>query len=130
MAQRVIARKLQDCNQSDCDCKKQMQFGPEGVQCEPCEKPVDMCRLCVLFALMLCGVPLALTRATQAYLNGIDVPGIFFFSTLVAKLAGSVGAVAGGLAIGKEGPFVHAGACIAALLSQVRGSWGRGGCNV
>jgi len=56
----------------------------------------------------------------QAYLNGIDVPGVFFFSTLVAKLVGSVGAVAGGLAIGKEGPFVHAGACIAALLSQVR----------
>mmetsp|Transcript_13825 Transcript_13825/g.37368 ORF Transcript_13825/g.37368 Transcript_13825/m.37368 type:complete len:858 (-) Transcript_13825:79-2652(-) len=54
----------------------------------------------------------------KAYLNGIDMPGIFFFSTLFAKLAGSVGAVAGGLAIGKEGPFVHAGACIAALLSQ------------
>lgn len=45
----------------------------------------------------------------QAYLNGIDVPSIFFFKTLVVKLTGSVGAVAGGLAVGKEGPFVHAG---------------------
>jgi chloride channel 7 len=38
--------------------------------------------------------------------------------TLLVKLAGSVGAVAGGLAVGKEGPFVHAGAAIGALLSQ------------
>eukprot|EP00879_Flechtneria_rotunda_P004562 GHRR01004817.1.p1 GENE.GHRR01004817.1~~GHRR01004817.1.p1 ORF type:complete len:654 (+),score=198.62 GHRR01004817.1:480-2441(+) len=54
----------------------------------------------------------------KAYLNGIDVPGIFLFKTLVVKLTGSVGAVAGGLAVGKEGPFVHAGACLGALLSQ------------
>lgn len=51
-----------------------------------------------------------LLSVTQAYLNGIDVPSIFFFKTLVVKLTGSVGAVAGGLAVGKEGPFVHAGA--------------------
>lgn len=38
----------------------------------------------------------------------------------MVKLLGSVGAVAGGLAVGKEGPFVHAGACLGALLSQVR----------
>jgi chloride channel 7 len=55
----------------------------------------------------------------QAYLNGIDVPGIFLVSTLVAKMLGSIGAVAAGLAVGKEGPFVHAGAAIGALLSQV-----------
>mmetsp|Transcript_23545 Transcript_23545/g.51672 ORF Transcript_23545/g.51672 Transcript_23545/m.51672 type:complete len:861 (+) Transcript_23545:337-2919(+) len=54
----------------------------------------------------------------KAYLNGIDVPGIFYFNTLVAKVLGAIGSVAGGLAIGKEGPFVHAGACIAAILSQ------------
>jgi len=46
------------------------------------------------------------------------VPSIFFFKTLCVKLSGSVGAVAGGLAVGKEGPFVHAGACLGALLSQ------------
>ncbi len=57
----------------------------------------------------------------QAYLNGINVPGLFMVKTLVVKIIGSMGAVAGGLAIGKEGPFVHAGACIGALLSQVGG---------
>ena len=56
---------------------------------------------------------------SQAFLNGVDVPGIFHFRTLVAKLFGAVGSVAGGLAVGKEGPFVHAGAAIAAILSQV-----------
>jgi hypothetical protein len=57
-----------------------------------------------------CAQPLELLlSAPQAYLNGIDVPSIFFFKTLVVKLTGSVGAVAGGLAVGKEGPFVHAG---------------------
>jgi H+/Cl- antiporter ClcA len=57
----------------------------------------------------------------QSYLNGIDVPGIFLWNTLLVKLLGSVGAVAGGLAVGKEGPFVHAGACLGALISQVTG---------
>uniref|UniRef100_A0A383VWF9 Chloride channel protein n=1 Tax=Tetradesmus obliquus TaxID=3088 RepID=A0A383VWF9_TETOB len=54
----------------------------------------------------------------KSYLNGIDVPGIFLWNTLLVKLLGSVGAVAGGLAVGKEGPFVHAGACLGALISQ------------
>ncbi|GFH08689.1 uncharacterized protein HaLaN_03690, partial [Haematococcus lacustris] len=54
----------------------------------------------------------------KAYLNGIDIPGIFYLNTLVAKLVGTIGAVAGGLAVGKEGPLVHAGACIATLISQ------------
>ncbi|KAJ9530379.1 hypothetical protein QJQ45_000747 [Haematococcus lacustris] len=57
----------------------------------------------------------------KAYLNGIDIPGIFYLNTLVAKLVGTIGAVAGGLAVGKEGPLVHAGACIATLISQDRG---------
>ena len=55
-----------------------------------------------------------------AYLNGIDVYAVFLFKTLVAKVVGSLGSVGGGLAIGKEGPFVHIGACLALLLSQVR----------
>ncbi|GLC67770.1 hypothetical protein PLESTF_000605500 [Pleodorina starrii] len=54
----------------------------------------------------------------KAYLNGVDVPYIFHANTLVAKFLGAVGSVAGGLAIGKEGPFVHAGAAIAAIVSQ------------
>jgi chloride channel 7 len=54
-----------------------------------------------------------------AYLNGIDVYAVFLFKTLVGKVIGSLGSVGGGLAIGKEGPFVHIGACLALLLSQV-----------
>ncbi|PNW88649.1 hypothetical protein CHLRE_01g038700v5 [Chlamydomonas reinhardtii] len=54
----------------------------------------------------------------KAYLNGVDVPHIFHFNTLAAKVLGAIGSVAGGLAIGKEGPFVHAGAAIAAIISQ------------
>ncbi|GIL91065.1 hypothetical protein Vretimale_9495 [Volvox reticuliferus] len=54
----------------------------------------------------------------KAYLNGVDVPYIFHLNTLVAKILGAIGSVAGGLAIGKEGPFVHAGAAIAAIVSQ------------
>ena len=46
----------------------------------------------------------------KAFLNGVDIPAIFHMRTLIAKLVGAVGSVAGGLAIGKEGPFVHAGA--------------------
>ncbi|KAH9621011.1 hypothetical protein KSS87_001716 [Heliosperma pusillum] len=55
----------------------------------------------------------------KGYLNGIDVHGILLFRTLVGKIFGSIGSVGGGLALGKEGPLVHTGACIASLLGQV-----------
>ncbi len=35
------------------------------------------------------------------------------------QVLGAIGSVSGGLAIGKEGPFVHAGAAFAAIISQV-----------
>ena len=54
----------------------------------------------------------------KAYLNGVDVPGVLWARTLAAKVVGSAGSVASGLAVGKEGPFVHIGAAIAALASQ------------
>ncbi|KAJ8427143.1 hypothetical protein Cgig2_005201 [Carnegiea gigantea] len=54
----------------------------------------------------------------KGYLNGIDVHGILLFRTLVGKIFGSIGSVGGGLALGKEGPLVHTGACIASLLGQ------------
>ncbi|KAH6559376.1 hypothetical protein KP509_1Z011500 [Ceratopteris richardii] len=54
----------------------------------------------------------------KAYLNGIDAPNILSPRTLIVKILGSIGAVAGGLAVGKEGPLVHIGSCIASLLSQ------------
>eukprot|EP00850_Spirogloea_muscicola_P013190 SM000088S23731 [mRNA] locus=s88:359105:362896:- [translate_table: standard] len=36
----------------------------------------------------------------------------------IPKVLGSICAVAGGLAVGKEGPLVHTGACIASILGQ------------
>ncbi|KAL5541604.1 hypothetical protein UlMin_009314 [Ulmus minor] len=54
----------------------------------------------------------------KGYLNGVDIPGILLFRTLIGKVFGSIGSVGGGLALGKEGPLVHTGACIASLLGQ------------
>ena len=54
----------------------------------------------------------------KGYLNGIDSPGLLLVRTLVGKIFGSIGSVAGGLALGKEGPLVHIGACLASLLGQ------------
>ena len=36
----------------------------------------------------------------------------------ICQIIGSIGTVAGGLAVGKEGPLVHTGACIANILGQ------------
>eukprot|EP01018_Ginkgo_biloba_P024749 Gb_03968 [translate_table: standard] len=54
----------------------------------------------------------------KAYLNGVDAPAILAPSTLFVKIFGSIGAVSGGLDVGKAGPLVHTGACIASLLGQ------------
>ncbi|XP_031396611.1 chloride channel protein CLC-d isoform X1 [Punica granatum] len=54
----------------------------------------------------------------KGYLNGVDIHGILFFRTLIGKIFGSIGSVGGGLALGKEGPLVHTGACIASLFGQ------------
>ncbi|XP_010524817.1 PREDICTED: chloride channel protein CLC-d isoform X2 [Tarenaya hassleriana] len=54
----------------------------------------------------------------KGYLNGIDIHGILLFRTLIGKIFGSIGSVGGGLALGKEGPLIHTGACIASLLGQ------------
>lgn len=54
----------------------------------------------------------------KAYLNGVDIPNIFSIKTLFVKIIGSIGSVAGGLIVGKEGPLVHVGSCIASILGQ------------
>lgn len=40
--------------------------------------------------------------------------------TLLCKVIGVIFSVAGGLAVGKEGPMIHAGAVVAAGVSQGR----------
>ncbi|CAO2816126.1 unnamed protein product [Amaranthus hypochondriacus] len=54
----------------------------------------------------------------KAYLNGIDTPNMYGAPTLFVKIIGSIGAVSAGLDLGKEGPLVHIGSCIASLLGQ------------
>nr|XP_043619385.1 putative chloride channel-like protein CLC-g [Erigeron canadensis] len=54
----------------------------------------------------------------KAYLNGVDAPDIFSFRTLLVKIVGSIAAVSSSLNVGKAGPMVHTGACIAALTCQ------------
>lgn len=59
------------------------------------------------------GVPIM-----KCYLNGIKVPYVVRFKTLLVKVFGVVTSVVGGLAGGKEGPMIHAGAVVAAGVSQ------------
>ncbi|KAJ7946528.1 Chloride channel protein [Quillaja saponaria] len=54
----------------------------------------------------------------KAYLNGVDAPSILAPSTLFVKIFGSIFGVAAGFVVGKEGPMVHTGSCIAFLLGQ------------
>lgn len=54
----------------------------------------------------------------KAYLNGIDGHSVLAPGTLFVKILGSILGVSAGFVVGKEGPMVHTGACIASLLGQ------------
>ena len=54
----------------------------------------------------------------KCYLNGVRIPRVVRILTLVCKAIGVLFSVAGGLPVGKEGPMIHAGAVVAAGLSQ------------
>ncbi|EEC71893.1 hypothetical protein OsI_04638 [Oryza sativa Indica Group] len=54
----------------------------------------------------------------KAYLNGVDAPSILAPSTLFVKIVGSIFGVSAGFVLGKEGPMVHTGACVASFLGQ------------
>ncbi|XP_047334443.1 chloride channel protein CLC-b [Impatiens glandulifera] len=71
--------------------------------------------LCVCFAPTAAGPGIP---EIKAYLNGVDTPNMFGATTLLVKIVGSIGAVSAGLDLGKEGPLVHIGSCIASLLGQ------------
>ena len=69
---------------------------------------------CVFVYLCVLGIP-----EVKCFLNGLDIPGLVRFKTLLCKTVGIVFAVCAGLPLGKEGPMVHAGAIVAAGVSQV-----------
>ena len=55
----------------------------------------------------------------KSYLNGSNIAGGFLtMRALVVKAVGVGFSVAGGLCVGKEGPLVHSGSCVAANLSH------------
>ncbi|KAL6839145.1 hypothetical protein ACP4OV_031036 [Aristida adscensionis] len=54
----------------------------------------------------------------KAYLNGVDAPNIFSLRTLAVKVVGNIAAVSSSLHVGKAGPMVHTGACVAAIFGQ------------
>jgi len=54
----------------------------------------------------------------KCYLNGLKIPHVLRLNTLFVKIIGVALAVAAGMALGKEGPMIHAGAIVAAGISQ------------
>jgi chloride channel 7 len=54
----------------------------------------------------------------KCYLNGIDLPQVGAFKTLICKVVGVVCSVCAGLPVGKEGPMVHSGAVTASVISS------------
>ena len=59
----------------------------------------------------------------KALLNGVRIPGILSFRTFAVKVLGVIFGVASGLAMGPEGPMIHAGAIIASGVSQATVMW-------
>ena len=54
-------------------------------------------------------------------MNGVNYPNFLGLNTLLTKVFGTVAAVAGKLAIGKEGPLAHIGANLAVMTSYLPG---------
>lgn len=55
----------------------------------------------------------------KTILSGIELNRFLNFRTLISKCAGLIMAYASGLAIGKEGPFVHISSILCSLLSKL-----------
>lgn len=54
----------------------------------------------------------------KTVLSGFVIPHFLDFKVLVVKAAGAVFAVATGMCLGKEGPFVHISTCVAYLVGK------------
>ena len=52
----------------------------------------------------------------MGYFNGIHIPNFIGVRTLIVKIVGTSLGVAASLAIGKEGPLAHIGACVGHLV--------------
>ncbi|KAJ8037197.1 H(+)/Cl(-) exchange transporter 7 [Holothuria leucospilota] len=82
---------------------------------------IDIALVSVASLLVVYGEPVAAGSGIpqiKCYLNGVLVPHVVRVKTLVCKVVGIVFAVSGGLAVGKEGPMIHAGSVVAAGVSQ------------
>ena len=54
----------------------------------------------------------------KTILSGFVIPHFLDFKVLVVKAVGAVFAVASGMCLGKEGPFVHISTCVAYLVGM------------
>jgi H+/Cl- antiporter ClcA len=57
----------------------------------------------------------------KAVMSGVNIFRYLSFQTFIGKIIGLTAALSAGLAVGREGPFVHLSACIANKLSKL--SW-------
>ena len=55
----------------------------------------------------------------KTILSGFVIPGFLDFKVLVVKAVGATFAVATGMCLGKEGPFVHISTCVAYLVGNL-----------
>eukprot|EP00916_Digyalum_oweni_P023426 GHVL01038867.1.p1 GENE.GHVL01038867.1~~GHVL01038867.1.p1 ORF type:complete len:605 (-),score=107.99 GHVL01038867.1:489-2303(-) len=55
----------------------------------------------------------------KTILSGIEIENFLCSRALIAKVIGLVAGVAGGLSLGKEGPFVHISAIVVTLLNKL-----------
>ena len=55
----------------------------------------------------------------KTILSGFVIPGFLDFKVLVVKAVGATFAVASGMCLGKEGPFVHISTCVAYLVGSM-----------
>jgi H+/Cl- antiporter ClcA len=61
----------------------------------------------------------------KCFLNGLNIPRLVKVRTLFCKVLGIIFSCSAGLPLGKEGPMIHAGAVIAAGVSQGKANmWG------
>ena len=59
----------------------------------------------------------------KCFLNGLNIPRLVDFKTLLTKVFGIIFSCSAGLPLGKEGPMVHAGAVLAGSISQSKNTW-------